>query len=454
MATERKHGHMKHIWEFYENMNEVVYVSDMDTYEMVYLNKYGREKLGVASMDEIIGQPCYKVLQRCTSPCVMCTNHKLNPGEFYEWNYHNNLLGRTYTLKDTMIKQDGRRYRLEISIDIQDQDEQEQTIHEFASNEALVNEGLRLALSESTPTKSIHVLLKYLGQSLKSERVYIFEETPEHTFHNTYEWCAEGVEPQIENLQDVPAEAVELWYKSFVKNENVVIKNVDHIKAIDPKAYEYLEPQKIHSLVVSPIVFHDQIIGFYGVDNPPENFLNHISVMFMVLGHFIASILRRRDLVRRLEAMSYYDQLTGALNRHGMNEFVANVDHDASIGIIYCDVMGLKIVNDTKGHLEGDALLLRSYQCLTEVFPKNTVFRIGGDEFLAMSSNVTLEDLHEKVRLVKEKMPEYNVNFAIGWVWEPKCNGRITELMKIADHRMYEEKERYYAEYGNGRTER
>ena len=45
MATERKHGHMKHIWEFYENMNEVVYVSDMDTYEMVYLNNMGVKNL-------------------------------------------------------------------------------------------------------------------------------------------------------------------------------------------------------------------------------------------------------------------------------------------------------------------------------------------------------------------------------------------------------------------------
>ena len=445
---------MKHIWEFYENMNESVYVSDLDTYEMVYLNKYGREKLGVASLDDIVGQPCYKVLQGYTSPCAMCTNHKLKPDEFYEWKYHDTLLGRTYNLKDTVIEQAGKRYRMEISIGSQMHDEQEQAIHELASNEALVNEGLRLALSESTPIQSIHVLLKYLGQSLKSERVFIFEETPNHTFKNTYEWCADGVEPQIDNLQDVPAEAVELWYKSFLKNENVVIKNIDHIKESNPKAYEYLEPQQIHSLVVSPIVFRDQIIGFYGVDNPPKKFLNHISVMFMVLGHFIASILRRRDLVKRLEAMSYYDQLTGALNRHGMNEFVANVDPDASIGIIYCDVMGLKTVNDTKGHLEGDALLMRSYQCLTDVFPKNKVFRIGGDEFLAMGSNVTLEDLYEKVRLLKEKMPEYNVNFAIGWVWEPKCNGRITELLKIADHRMYEEKEKYYAEYGKGRIER
>ena len=68
-----------------------------------------------------------------------------------------------------------------------------------------------------------------------------------------------------------------------------------------------------------------------------------------------------------------------------------------------------------------------------------------------MSSNVTLEDLQERVRLLNEKMSEYDVKFAIGWVWEPKCNGQITELLKIADHRMYQEKEAYYAEHGTGR---
>ena len=445
---------MKKIWEFYENMNEVVYVSDMDTYEMVYLNRYGREKLGIRSIDELKNQPCYKILQRCSSPCLICTNDKLRPGEFYEWVYRNELLGKYYELKDTIIEADGKRYRMEIAIEINDQQEQAQIIQEYSSHEALVNNALRLALSEPTPEKSIKTLLRYLGQSLKSERIYIFEETARHTFNNTYEWCADGVEPQIDNLQDISEDVVALWYEAFKKNENVIIKNLAYIKDTDPKVYECLEPQKIESLVVSPLVFNDKIIGFYGVDNPPEDFLNHISVMFMVLGHFIVSLLRRRDLVRRLEAMSYYDQLTGALNRHGMNEFVANVDHDASIGIIYCDVMGLKQINDTKGHLEGDALLIRSYECISQVFPKTAIFRIGGDEFLMMSSNVTEEDLIERVNKVKEKMPDYQVHLAFGWVWEPKCNGRIEELLKIADHRMYEEKERYYAERGYRRIGR
>lgn len=442
---------MKNIWDFYENMNEVVYVADVDTYEMVYLNRYGRKKMGISSMDELKGKPCYKILQKSSSPCVICTNNRLKQGDFFEWTYTNNLLGRTYTLKDTMIEQDGKRYRLEIAIDISVQEQQEQAVRDYTTNEALVNEALRLSLSEPTPEKSMEVLLKYVGTSLKSERIYIFEETPEHTFNNTYEWCAEGISPQKENLQNVPAEAVELWYESFRKNENVIIKDLQHTRKTDPKAYDYLEPQEIDSLVVSPLVFNDQIIGFYGVDNPPKESLAHISVMFMVLGHFIASILRRRDLVRRLETLSYYDQLTGALNRHGMNEFVATVDYQASIGIIYCDVMGLKNVNDTKGHLEGDALLVRSYECLAKHFPKNTVFRIGGDEFLVMSSKVNKEDMEDKIKKLREDMPKYNVNLALGWVWEPHCNGRITELLKIADKRMYEEKEAYYEKHSNSR---
>lgn len=445
---------MKKIWDFYENMNEVVYVSDMDTYEMVYLNRYGREKLGVSSLDDVKGQPCYKVLQKCSSPCSMCTNDKLKEGEFLEWEYTNQLLGRTYTLKDTMMELDGKRYRMEMAIDISVQEQQEQAVREYTTNEALVNEALRLALSEPTPDKSMEALLKYLGLSLKSDRIYIFEEMKDHTFKNTYEWCAEGVTPQKENLQNVPAEAVELWYESFRKSQNVIIKNLKHTRETDPKAYDYLEPQNIDSLVVSPLISNDQIIGFYGVDNPPAEFLDHISVMFMVLGHFIVSIMRRRDLVRRLEALSYYDQLTGALNRHGMNEFVANVDHKESIGIIYCDVMGLKMVNDTLGHLEGDSLLIRSYECLSKYFPKNMIFRIGGDEFLVMSSRVAKEDMEKQIQKLREDMPNFGVNLALGWVWEPQCNGRITELLKESDKKMYEEKGLYYKEHPNSPLKR
>lgn len=324
--------------------------------------------------------------------------------------------------------------------------EYQKTIQDYANNEKLVNEALRLALAEPTPDQSMEVLLEYLGNALHSERIFIFEEQPDHTFRNTYEWCRVGVTPQKGNLQDVEEEALEIWYESFNKGENVIIKDLESTRETNPKAYKYLKPQEIQSLVVSPLVSNGEIIGFYGVDNPPQEFLNHISVMFMILGQFIVSILRRRNLVRRLEQLSYYDQLTGAQNRHSMNEFIANVNHEESIGIIYCDVTGLKRINDLHGHLEGDHLLIRSYQCLLDHFPKESIFRIGGDEFLVMKSGVTKEDAVRRVAKLRADMPKYGVHLALGCVWESACNGRITELMKIADKRMYEDKDEYYKE--------
>ncbi len=363
-------------------------------------------------------------------------------------------MGKSFLIKDTMIEKDGHRYRLEITIDIGETDIQKKAIKEFTSNETMVNDALRLSLSEPTPEKSIQVLLKHLGQSLKSDRVYIFEETDRHTVKNTYEWCAGGVEPQQEYLQDVPFEVVELWYEKFRKNENIVIKSLESVRLSDPKVYETLLPQQIDSLVVSPLMIDDKIIGFYGVDNPPKEFLNHISVMFMVLGYFISSILKRRNLVERLENLSYVDQLTGALNRHGMNEFIAHADPNASIGIIYCDVMGLKKVNDTLGHLAGDQLLVRAYECLKGIFGEKGVFRIGGDEFLVMRSEVTGEEMEQNLRRLKDTMACYDLEFAIGSVWEDKCSGRITELMKQADARMYADKARYYTMHPHDRRNR
>ena len=62
------------IWEFFENMNECVYASDIDTDELVYMNKKALRMYGIHSLDEIAGKKCYEVLQHCSAPCAVCNN--------------------------------------------------------------------------------------------------------------------------------------------------------------------------------------------------------------------------------------------------------------------------------------------------------------------------------------------------------------------------------------------
>ena len=69
--------------------------------------------------------------------------------------------------------------------------------------ETVINEGLRVALLEETPDQSLEVLLEHLGKALNGERTYIFEQNASGGDDNTYEWAADGVQPEKENLQNL-----------------------------------------------------------------------------------------------------------------------------------------------------------------------------------------------------------------------------------------------------------
>lgn len=438
---------MGKIWEFYEDLKEIVYVSDIDTYEMVYLNRWARELYGFHPMEGCAGKKCYKVLYNCPTPCAFCTNHELMPGHFKEWLHYNTRQGRYYSRKDTLIEEDGRRYRMGIAVDMTVQGQQEQTIQGFVENEEMLNKGLRIARSISEPDQAIAVLLGYLGNALKGDRVYIFEETKSKTLDNTYEWCAPGVIPQKDKLQGVPFAVCKLWYEHFVEDQTVIIADLEDIRHSDPQLYAYLRPQGIHSLVVGPLVKDGQTIGFYGVDDPPGNMLVHISVLFQILGHFMSAMLENRNLVRRLEHLSFYDHLTEFGNRHAMNAHVASMQKDKSIGVLYCDVMGLKRVNDTEGHEAGDQLLSRACQCLRKAFEGYPLFRLGGDEFLALCNGIEEKELPRRVEVLKKDMQENHALMALGYTWRPQGDTDIDLLLAEADSRMYEDKRAYYQEH-------
>jgi diguanylate cyclase (GGDEF)-like protein len=204
--------------------------------------------------------------------------------------------------------------------------------------------------------------------------------------------------------------------------------------------YELLYPQDIHSLIASPLIYNNKILGFFGVDNPPAELMQNISTLFMIMGHFIVSLLRRRDLMLRLERFSYHDQLTGFNNRQGMDQYLSELPKGGSIGVIYGDVTGLKQINDNLGHKSGDALLVRACKCIKTIFPNEALFRIGGDEFLIICTGISKDELIEKIAQLKAELLERHIVMAIGYVWRPKSDGNFDKLLTEADRLMYSDK--------------
>ena len=183
--------------------------------------------------------------------------------------------------------------------------EQHSGVRSVQDLEAVINEGIRVALLEETPDQSLEVLLKHLGKALSGGRTYIFERNESGGDDNTYEWVADGVEPEKDNLQNVPPEVCASWYRNFSVGRHIVIEDLEDIRETDPLQYENLKRQSIHSLVVVPLYDGDKVIGFYGVDNPPVKSLEYASNMLQTAAYFIVSSLKRRNLFRELQKRSH-----------------------------------------------------------------------------------------------------------------------------------------------------
>ncbi|MFC1773493.1 diguanylate cyclase [Pseudomonadota bacterium] len=113
-----------------DSLDALVYVSDMQTYELLYTNEYGRNIWG-----DIQGKTCWKVLQDGQNgPCSFCTNDRLldktgQPSGVYVWEFQNTVNKRWYQCRDQAIRwTDGRLVRIEIATDITDRKHAEEEL--------------------------------------------------------------------------------------------------------------------------------------------------------------------------------------------------------------------------------------------------------------------------------------------------------------------------------------
>ena len=439
---------MSKIWEFFENLDEYVYVADAETHELVYMNKKALRSYGFQSNEEITGLKCYEVLQGNFAPCSICNNEQLRPGYFKEWEFFNPLLKRELHIKDTLVEENGKKYRMEIAIDCGALNEDEEKSSDYRNLETALNQAIRVALRQETPDQTLQVLLEFIGNILEADRTYIFEKNDHNHDDNTYEWVAKGVTPEKDTLQDLPPEVCAGWYQKFEENQNIVTESLEEMKQVDPQMYEILARQKIHSLAVVPLYDDEKVIGFYGVDNPPDRYFKFVTEMLQIMGHFIVSAMKRRNLVRELEVMSYSDPLTTLGNRYAMERYIGQVDHTSPIGVVYCDITGLKRINDSEGHSAGDRLIRQCCECIKHVFAGNGLFRIGGDELVVLCSGMDEKELYRKVEELKAELAAHNATMAVGAAVNTLEAVGEDHLLTEPERRMYQDKAEYYRNAG------
>ncbi len=113
---------------------------------------------------------------------------------------------------------------------------------------------------------NVNNILRTAGEYLNLSRAYIFEDDLTHNFtSNTFEWCNEGIAPEIKNLQNIPYEVISYWPETL-KTESMIATHDIH--TLPQEVVEILDPQGIKSIAVYPLRVddNDQMIGFFGFD--------------------------------------------------------------------------------------------------------------------------------------------------------------------------------------------
>lgn len=423
------------------DMLELIYVADIENYELLFINKAGKANFKIDSLE---GLKCYKALQGLDAPCSFCNNAFLNYDKTMDWSITNSITGRHYLLKDKLIDWEGRVARIEIAMDDTESENERISLKNALDAEKMLMEWAKQLYHTSNLNETFNAVLKQVGISLQAERAYIFEIRDNRMF-NTFEWCAPNIEPQISNLQNVDIAFIQDFMPYFNRQECFFCESIENIKIEFPKGYQILSKQGIQSLVASPLEKDGKIVGYVGVDNPSFEKVVNIASLFRTLGYFVMSAIRKAEDEKRLEKLSYYDMLTGFYNRNRFMQDIAQLSaYQGSIGIAYLDINGLKDVNDTYGHSCGDEMLKQCAQTIRKNFVDGNFYRIGGDEFLVLCQSISEEQFNIRIKNYKnEAATDSKCSLSLGCLWTATVND-IQNLISKADSLMYDEKERFY----------
>jgi len=181
---------------------------------------------------------------------------------------------------------------------------------------------------------TINRSLKELGQFAMADRVYIFDYDWENDeCHNTYEWCNDNIQPEIDNLQNVPLSMMTWWVEAHKKGEMLYIPDVFALSE-DDGVRILLEPQGVKSLLTIPLIANEDCIGFVGFDsvNSKQNYTDSEQKLLTVFAQMLVNIKMRTLLEQNLIA---------AKEKAEENEYkVRSMFNNSLVGYLYSSPSG------------------------------------------------------------------------------------------------------------------
>ena len=278
-----------------DEIDEIVYVSDAENYDLLYLNKSGRE-LPANIGRNYQSTKCHEFLFNSKGPCKFCTMHLLSRDKYYIWERTNKNTGQHYMLKDKLLDWNGREARIEWAINLTEKQEQQKKLSSRLEIEKELLEGVGEMGHASNLEESLSLILKRVRDLYNADRSYMMRINEDgKSISMTNESLGDGIAPEIGNLQNYDFSNSPLWFRAFTMQEPVILSDIAKFKETYPEEYERLAAQGIQTMYATPITIKGKFWGFVGVDTPRK----YIGDMYVLesIAYFVADEISKRNII-------------------------------------------------------------------------------------------------------------------------------------------------------------
>ncbi|MFD2914084.1 sensor histidine kinase [Psychroserpens luteus] len=207
--------------------------------------------------------------------------------------------------------------------------------------------------------KMVQESLKQIGEFVESDRSYIFSyDFINNTTSNTYEWCSKGIDPEIDNLQNIPVDYIPQWLDAHNNGEAFYVEDVSLL----PDDGEFglravLEPQGIKSLITIPKIKNNELIGFIGFDsvNKINKYNDNEKDILFVFANMLVNVIQRKEQEEKIKLQEEKkEQLLKdlSLQNEQLNEYAHVVSHDLKAPLINIHTLVGWFMDDNKDKLE------------------------------------------------------------------------------------------------------
>lgn len=422
---------------------DIAYLVDVNTLELLQGNAAFYSRIGMTP-GQCAGKTCYELMQGRQTPCPFCSRANWSRERFYVWRHWNEMLQQEFLVKNKLVQWKNREVLLAIPVDASNDTGLLDFMNSDASESHRVLSGVQRMMAARDIRESMSLALEAVGQFYHADAVQLWECSENgREYDCTYEW-----KRSVDFLRDPTDKSVRdtlnRWLGKRKWTKSLLIENLESMLGESFEMYELLRQAGIWNERWESLWDGKRLMGLLALVNLTENLRNN--TFMETFGDFLVGEWKNRKLVEDMLYANSHDELTGLLSRTSYEQYLRQFlpDRITCVGVLVANLNDLKGINDRQGFQAGDYYIKQFATRLQEGFSDGSVFRLNGDEFLAIVQGLSWQDLTDRTdRLLLELREDGQYSVSVGCSWD-NADKDLRLLIEQATQTMMINKKRYY----------